>query len=188
MWCDQLTPASAAMADCNRHLQTKINSYFLHFFLQGILLRRLEKKEHGCHTALSYGTQDNKAHNSMVNLCKKVLPHILHTTLLPIARSEYKRTSYSLHTYNLLNSSPPKFPASHPHHLEHGCIIIPVYYKEIMTQRFCSQYDQITIRGKGVVLIESFLPILITSPGTIKFNVHVKSNRLTERWSIGHTV
>lgn len=168
------------MADCNQHLQAKINSYFLHFFLQGILLQRLEKKELGRHTALSYGTRDNKAHNSLVNLCKKVQPHILHTALLPIARSEYKRTSYSLHTYNLLNCSPPKFPASHPHHLEHGYIIIPVYYKEIMTQRFCSQYDQITINDKEVILIQNFLSFLITRPGTIKFDVHMKSNRLTE--------
>lgn len=144
------------------------------------MLQLLEKKELGHHSTLLYDTRDNKTHNSMVNLGKKVQPHILHTALLPVAHPEYKSTSYSLHTYNLLNSSPPKFPASHPHHLEHGCIIIHVYYKEIMAQRFRSQYDQITINGKEVILIQNFLSFLITSPGTIKFNVHVKSNRLSE--------
>lgn len=142
------------------------------------MLQQIEKKELGHHSTLSYDTRDNKTHNSTVNLGKKVQLRILHTALLPIARSEYKSTSYSLHTYNLLNSSPPKFQASHPHHLEHGCMIIPVYYKEIMDQRFHSHYDQIAISVKEVILIQNFLPFLITIPGTIKF--HVKSNRLTE--------
>lgn len=133
MWGDQLAPASTApaMMDYDLDLQAKINSFLPTFLCSWHLVIAAGMKKLGYRSAVSYDTWDDtnsQRHSEVgVELDRRAQLHIYHTALLSVSSSEYKRTTYSLHTYYMLNSSPPKFTPLHPHPPEHSCIIIPVY-------------------------------------------------------------